>query len=178
MSPILPKLTLEDLVVDYSRKRKLSNTSPTSCSSSSSGTSSSTSCSDSAAPNKKNRPATPEDFLLKKRTMPVNFCPKQRTPTSQYHPKIAKESQAPRIPTVPRPLQHIPKPPPRNPSSNSNMQEYKEFRMLERQKAQAAKLNEGLDEPPMKKRAQRKRRELRQTISIIFINFLPFRNLL
>ncbi|CAL2037755.1 unnamed protein product [Caenorhabditis brenneri] len=156
MSSVLPKLTVEDLQVTYSRKRKLSSSSTTSCSSSPSSTSPSTSCSDSVAPKKKNQPAAPEDFLLKKRTMPLRFCPKQRTPTSQYHPKNAKGSQAPRIPYVPRPLQHIPR---RPLEDNKTMQQYRAFRQLEMEKAQAAKANGDYEEPPTKKRTQAKRKE-------------------
>ncbi|CAL2036152.1 unnamed protein product [Caenorhabditis brenneri] len=156
----LPKLTDTDFVVDYCRKRKHSssssstgstgNSSPNSCSTSCSNTSStsahwkrSLSAADST---------TLDVFLEKKRTLPAAFCPKQKNATRRFQPVRINESKAPKIPPVSRPLQHIPKPPPRNPESITNMQEYKEFRMLEWQKAQAAKFDGTMDEPPKKKR--------------------------
>ncbi|CAL2036151.1 unnamed protein product [Caenorhabditis brenneri] len=164
MAHQLPKLTEEDFVVDYSRKRKHSSTSSSNGSSAASSPgSSTTSCSDASSTSahwKRTLPAATsaslDVFLEKKRTLPAAFCPKQKVATRRFQPSRINESKAPKIPSVPRPLQHIPKPPPRNPDSETNMEEYKEFRMLEWQKAQAAKLDGTHDEPPKKKRVQRK----------------------
>ncbi|EGT35660.1 hypothetical protein CAEBREN_20537 [Caenorhabditis brenneri] len=162
MFPMLPKLTDKDLEVCYSRKRKIS-VSSTGSSGASSPCSFSSSVSTSTDQSKKShRATTSDDFLIKKRTAPSKFCPKPKAPTNRFQPAFIEEKKITKTPYVAKPLQHIPKPPPRNPESSTNMKEYKEFRMLEWQKAQAAKLDGPVDEPPMKKRAQRKRREFRQ----------------
>ncbi|EGT35708.1 hypothetical protein CAEBREN_24955 [Caenorhabditis brenneri] len=165
MSHMLPKFTDEDFEVCYSRKRKHSSSSSSSGSSgtSSSGSSSSNCSANSTGLSKNSRLATPAlqtDFLQRKRTNPAQFCPKAKAPTKQFQPKCVKESKAPKFAYVARPLEHITQRPLVALDNHPNMAEYRAYRELEMEKAQAAKLNGSLEEPPKKKKAPLRRKEL------------------
>ncbi|CAL2036157.1 unnamed protein product [Caenorhabditis brenneri] len=156
----LPKLTDMDFEVDYSRKRKLSQ----SGSSTTSSNSSSSNCStNSTGLSKNSHPATPAlqtDFLQRKRTNPAQFCPKAKAPTKRFQPKCVKESKAPKIAYVARPLEHITQRPLMALDNHPNMAEYRQYRQLEMEKAQAAKLTGAPEEPPRKKKAPLRRKEI------------------
>ncbi|CAL2036158.1 unnamed protein product [Caenorhabditis brenneri] len=153
MSPQLPKLTLEDLDVTYSGKRKFSQSSSTSSFNSSN-------CSrHPKKPHPVAAPASIDQYLVKKRTLPSTFCPKQRKATRRFQPEKINESRAPKQKYVPRPLQHTTQPSLVDQENHPNMMAYREYRQMEMQKAQDAKNNGGYEEPPAKKRTQKKRKE-------------------
>ncbi|EGT35669.1 hypothetical protein CAEBREN_23388 [Caenorhabditis brenneri] len=150
----LPKLTALDFEVTY-----FGNSSSTSPTGSSAATSPSSSSSSSSKTTDRLAAAPDGHFLQKKRTQPIKYCPKQRTATKRFQPANSKDNKVPKVPYTARPLKHIVKRQLVEPENNPNMAQYRAYRQLEMQKAQAAKLTKGLEEPSMKKRAPLRRKE-------------------